>query len=91
MPGSLFNKIRGAACNFIKNVTLAQVFSCGFCEILKTPFFIEHLRVTAFVSASPETSENLRFLHSGSMEREKSSPPELFCKKVDFLCILRNF
>ena len=29
--------------NFIKKETLAQVFSCEFCEIFKTPFFIEHL------------------------------------------------
>ena len=26
------------ACNFIKKVTLAQVFSCQFCEFLRTPF-----------------------------------------------------
>ena len=31
------------ACNFIKNETLAQVFSCEFCEISKNTFFIEHL------------------------------------------------
>ena len=27
------------ACNFIKKETLAQVFSCAFCEILKNTFF----------------------------------------------------
>ena len=27
------------ACNFIKKETLAQVFSCGFCEISKNTFF----------------------------------------------------
>ena len=32
------------ACNFIKKETLAPVFSCEFCEILKNTFFIEHLR-----------------------------------------------
>ena len=32
------------ACNFIKKETLAQVFSCEFCEFLKTPFLAEHLR-----------------------------------------------
>ena len=26
-----------------KKETLTQVFSCQFCEISKTPFFIEHL------------------------------------------------
>ena len=39
---SLFlNKV--AACNFIKKETLAQVFSCEFCEISKTTFFTEYL------------------------------------------------
>ena len=34
-------------CNFIKKETLAQVFSCEFCEISKNTFFTEHLRATA--------------------------------------------
>ena len=28
-----FSKVAGLACNFIKKETLAQVFSCEFCEI----------------------------------------------------------
>ena len=35
------------ACNFIKKETLAQAFSCEFCEISKNTFFIEHLQATA--------------------------------------------
>ena len=35
------------ACNFIKKETLAQVFSCEFCEIFKNIYFLEHLRATA--------------------------------------------
>ena len=31
------------ACNFIKKETLAQVFSCEFCEISKNTFFTEPL------------------------------------------------
>ena len=34
-----FNKVAGAACNFIKRETLAQVFSCEFCKISKNTFF----------------------------------------------------
>ena len=34
------------ACNFIKKETLAQSFSCKFCEIFKNIFFAEHLRAT---------------------------------------------
>ena len=41
----IFNK------NFIKKETLAQVFSCIFCEFSKnTFFFVKHLRTTASVS-----------------------------------------
>ena len=32
-----------ARVNFIKKETLAQVFSCDFCEIFKKTFFTEHL------------------------------------------------
>ena len=31
-------------CNFIEKETLAQVFSCEFCEISKNTFFLQHLR-----------------------------------------------
>ena len=37
------------ACNFIKKETLAEEFSCEFCEIFKNTFFTEHLWVTASV------------------------------------------
>ena len=36
------------ACNFVKKETLAQVFSCEFCEIPKNTFSTEHLRDTVF-------------------------------------------
>ena len=35
------------ACNFIKKESLAQVFSCEFCEIFKNTFFTEHFRTIA--------------------------------------------
>ena len=38
VPESLFNKVEGAVCNFIKKLTLAQVLSCEFCEISKNTF-----------------------------------------------------
>ena len=36
-------------CNFIKKETLAQVFSCAFCEVTKNTFFTEHLWTTSSV------------------------------------------
>ena len=41
---------RPEVCNFIKQETQAQVFSCEFCKICKNTFFIGHLRTTAPVS-----------------------------------------
>ena len=41
-----FNTVAGAY-NCIKKETLAQVFSCEFCEIFKNTFCTEHLRTTA--------------------------------------------
>ena len=43
-----FNKVAGQACNLFKKETLAQVFLVNFAEFLRTPFFTEHLRTTAF-------------------------------------------
>ena len=41
-----FDKVAGP-CNFLKKETLAQVFSCEFCQISKNSFFTEHLWATA--------------------------------------------
>ena len=38
------------ACNFIKKKTLAQMFSCEFCEISKNAFSYRKPPVTAFIS-----------------------------------------
>ena len=42
----------------MKKETLAQVFSCEFCEIFKNTFFKEHVRATASV--------NIRYLACSS-------------------------
>ena len=44
MPECLFLiKLQAEAYNFIKKEALAQVFSCEFFIIFKTPFLTEHL------------------------------------------------
>ena len=40
-----------ATCNFIKKETLAQVFSCEFCEIFNNTFFYRTPSVAASISA----------------------------------------
>ena len=45
-----FNKIIGLmpqVCNFIQKETMAQVFSCKFCEISKNTFFTKQLQENA--------------------------------------------
>ena len=45
-------KLQASDCNFTKKEILAQVFFYKICEILRTPFFTEHLRATASVVRS---------------------------------------
>ena len=48
-----FNKVAGLTplgCNIIKKESLAQVFSCEFCEASKNIFFTKHHRTTASVN-----------------------------------------
>ena len=58
--------------NFIKKMTLAQVFFGEFCEISKKTFFTEHLRTIASVFSPnvgkyrPKNSEYEHFSHSRS-------------------------
>ena len=48
MPESFLIKLQ--ACSSIKKETLAQVFSCEFCEISKNTFYTKHLLTTASVA-----------------------------------------
>ena len=54
------------ACNFIKKETLAQVFSCGFCEISKNTF----LHSIPLVAASEELI--LPFGHLKKLKNQNS-------------------
>ena len=53
---SLFFNRQPEACNFIQKETLAQVFSCEFCEISQNTFFHR----TPLVATS-ESSSNFEF------------------------------
>ena len=48
VPKSLFLiKLQAQACNFIKKETVAEEFSCEFCEISRSTFFTENVWTTA--------------------------------------------
>ena len=49
--------ILALACNFIEIETLAQVFSCEFCETSKIFFFSEYVWPTAFKAGNLKLSE----------------------------------
>ena len=58
-----FNKVAGLrphACNFIKKESLAQVFSCEFCQIPKNTFFTDDFRTSASVVCDEENTLLLR-------------------------------
>ena len=46
----LLKKRCSKACNFIGIESLAQVFSCEFCEVSQNTFFTEHTQTTASLS-----------------------------------------
>ena len=46
---SFLIKLQVSSCKFIRKETLAQVFSCEFCEVFKIVFFTKHLWATASV------------------------------------------
>ena len=48
-PALTAEAVAGLACNFIKKETLAQVFSCKFCEISKNTFSYRKLPLVASV------------------------------------------
>ena len=54
------------ACNFIKKETLAQVFSCEFCEISKNTF----LQKNSVAASAKKTAKNF-FVDTGDIRLEK--------------------
>ena len=57
MSQSLFNKVTGQCCNFIKKETLTQVFPYEFCEISKNTYSTEHIWTNA-----SKTSDTCKFV-----------------------------
>ena len=60
-----FNKAAGPSPNFIKKETLAQVFSCEFCEVSKNTFSYRMSLMAAsdsrYVLEAPDQSDNWNF------------------------------
>ena len=92
-PPEVFYEKR-PACNFIKKETLAQVFSCEFCEISKNAFFTEHLwttpcrneveRHTLNYSGRSSNSGNYLFGRSSNSGNYLSSALLLSCRRFSF-------
>ena len=51
--------LQASGCNFISKKTVAQLFSCEFCEIFKNTFFTEHFWTTASVLYGVQRLGNL--------------------------------
>ena len=72
--------IKFQACNFIKKETLAQAFSCEFCEIFKGTFFYRTPPVATSVFYSQYYKILNTFLSSGSFK-------DLAVLKISCLCL----
>ena len=80
------------ACNFIKEETLAKVFSIELCEIFKNIFLTEHLYTMLLYYFSSETKKNETINYSpvflkGNFQLKKISNKFL---KAWWLFLLRN-
>ena len=91
MTESLFEwGYRPQVCNFIKKETLAQVFSCEFCEISINTFFIEQLRWMLLSFASQKYDKMILFLAKNATftNYTKNSTmwtfPKIFFRKIFF-------
>ena len=60
------------ACNFIKKETLAQMFSCEFCEIFKNTFF--YGTTSGDCSCHNDTWMILKLMGSVSLLKKRSFP-----------------
>ena len=58
-------------CNFIKKETLAQVFSCEFCEISRNTFFTEHLWTTGFEESHKVSKQKEQIRYSNTIQFNK--------------------
>ena len=58
---SFLIELQSSACNFIKKVTLAEVFPCEFCEISKNIFFYRTPPVAAspLIQVGPQSNSNI--------------------------------
>ena len=66
---------RPQACNFVKKQTLAEVFSCEFCEISKNTFFTEHLCATASKYMINNHDKQQIMKNSTKSEKDKVDQP----------------
>ena len=78
---SFLIKLQASGCNFIKKETLAQVFSCEFCEISKNIFFTEHLWATPF-----QLAIHFVFYKQRSITAKRSSKLNHFTITIILFC-----
>ena len=70
------------ACNFIKKVSLAQVFSCEFCGIFKNTFFTEHIRTILSILKFEFVSSDQVLNYINDIDRNKSSGGDIPAKII---------
>ena len=72
----LRNFAKDLVCNFIKNGSLAQMFSCEFCEVSNSTFFNRTPSVGAFVVRN--TKKMKHFQQKGNLKKSKRNRVNFF-------------
>ena len=84
---SFLRKLRTLACNFIKKETLAQVFSCEFCEISESTFFTESFCWPLLKGRSNFQKNGLE--SKREREREREGEREIYQNEETILSMFR--
>ena len=85
--GSFLIKLQAEACNFIKKETLAEVFSCEFCEISENTF--PYRTPLVATSANNNTSFHLDYLQEKLMKTffPKNPKNPIYLRFWGFFCL----
>ena len=79
------------ACNFIKKETLAQVFSCEFCQISKNTFFTEHLWATASILREGRRLKQIEISIISKLTKKIIKKRKMFLHFLFFTCCAHPF
>ena len=79
------------ACNFIKKETLAQMFSCEFCQISKNTFFTDLLWATASILREGRRLKQIEISIISKLTKKILKKRKMFLHFLFFTCCAHPF